>query len=136
MREGVPFAEIYYKPTAFVAGRTGERLKFVEAMGKRAVCAAGIASPKSFFLTVKKLGLEVVETLSFPDHHSFSPSDIERIKSSADTHQAVIIVTEKDIVKLRRIMDDERLYYLRVDVHFSSGREEITHLIDAAINPS
>ena len=47
----------------------------------------------------------------FPDHHAYSDADFEVLD-----HQAVILVTEKDAVKLRS-MDLPQLWYLKISIN-------------------
>ena len=56
---------------------------------------AGIGDPNRFFLHLTRLGMKVLPH-PFPDHHAFTPQDLE---FAAD---APVVMTEKDAVKLRR----------------------------------
>ena len=56
---------------------------------------AGIGDPNRFFLHLARLGLKVLPH-PFPDHHSFTPRDLEFAGDAA------VVMTEKDAVKLRR----------------------------------
>lgn len=57
---------------------------------------AGIGQPQKFYQTLSHLGLNVQETLSFPDHHVYQVTDFPN-------PQGVFVVTEKDAVKLKNI---------------------------------
>ena len=63
--------------------------------GKRVFAFAGLADNDQFF---RSIGLELAGTRSFPDHHRYSPADIDAIKSAANG--APIVTTEKDAVKI------------------------------------
>jgi tetraacyldisaccharide 4'-kinase len=65
---------------------------------------AGIGNPRRFFATLQKLGLDCPAT-AFPDHHAFKKADLP----ASD----IILVTEKDAVKLARLKDD-RIWVLPV----------------------
>ena len=74
--------------------RDGEPVD-ARSLGNEPVTAfAGIAGPERFFETVRSLGLNVVGTKSFPDHHPFRPAEIA---SLGNGHR---ITTEKDAVRL------------------------------------
>ena len=45
----------------------------------------------------------------------------------------IIITTEKDIVKMRRVVEDERLLFLEVKVKFLSGQEQIEQRLDQVL---
>jgi tetraacyldisaccharide 4'-kinase len=69
--------------------------------GKTVVAFSAIARPAAFTSQLKTLGASVAEHRSFPDHHWYSPSDIEALRELQVRHSAsVIITTEKDAVKL------------------------------------
>ncbi len=80
--------------------KTGQRL--MEGLAVTAMCAIG--QPQQFydFLT----GYEVANTITFDDHHQYTPIDIVDISGS-------IITTEKDAVKLARF-DQDNIYALRL----------------------
>jgi tetraacyldisaccharide 4''-kinase len=60
------------------------------------VAVAGIARPRRMLASLKRLGLRVETFITFPDHHCYSPRDVERL---AAMHLPVV-TTEKDAVKL------------------------------------
>jgi tetraacyldisaccharide 4'-kinase len=68
----------------------------------RVLAVAGIARPHRFFHDLAASGWNVVETMSFPDHHWFSRRDLDRIAAVARSSHAVILTTEKDAVRLER----------------------------------
>ena len=69
--------------------------------GARVVAFAGIANPQRFFNLLGKLGADVAETITLPDHHAFTEKDAERIIALAWRHGALPVTTEKDRVRLR-----------------------------------
>ena len=44
--------------------------------------------------------------------------------ATANALDAVLLVTEKDIVKMRRYADPESLFFLEIEVAFAQGEEE------------
>lgn len=68
--------------------------------GQRIYAFAGIAHPEKFFATLADLGAEVVATASFPDHHLYEPSEIARVQRAARQEGALLVTTEKDLVRL------------------------------------
>lgn len=63
--------------------------------GQAVHAVAGIGNPGRFFAHLRRLGLEVTEH-PFPDHHAFTPADLEFGDGRA------VIMTEKDAIKCRR----------------------------------
>lgn len=70
---------------------------FVPPIG-RAFAFAGLANNAQFFDALRRSGVELTGTLSFPDHHRYTAADLERIRKAAAGHP--ILTTEKDEVKL------------------------------------
>ena len=74
------------------------------ADGNRVVGVAGIAWPARFFDALRMQGYKVVRELSFPDHHWYTKSDLERIGAAVRATGAdLIATTEKDAVRLPRL---------------------------------
>lgn len=93
-----------------IAARYGTRLPLLKAevrpkdtpqlKGRRLVAFAGIGRPEKFFATLRAQGAELVEQLSFADHHPYRPDEIAAIQDMAARAQARPITTEKDAVRL------------------------------------
>jgi tetraacyldisaccharide-1-P 4'-kinase len=84
---------------------------------KRILAFCGIARPERFAALLKKEGIHPVETLTFPDHHSYSRRSIARIKDLlAKSGVDAAVTTEKDAVKLGTIQACRELplYYLKI----------------------
>jgi tetraacyldisaccharide 4'-kinase len=73
-------------------------------MTKRCHALAGIGNPSRFFHTLQSLGLQCPCT-AFPDHYVFQKADLPASE--------IILVTEKDAVKLKGLKDD-RIWVLPV----------------------
>lgn len=68
--------------------------------GQRVLAFAGLADNEQFFGSLKAAGAEIVETISFEDHHRYSPADEERILARASALDLLPVTTAKDRVKL------------------------------------
>ncbi len=98
-----------------VATRESAVLK--AGLEKRILAFSGIARPERFAALLKKEGILPVETLTFPDHHSYSRGSIARIKDLlAKSGVEAAVTTEKDAVKLETIpaCRELPLYYLKI----------------------
>ena len=73
-----------------------ERQPLKAFAGQRVHAVAGIGDPNRFFLHLGKAGLKVVPH-PFPDHHPFTPRDLEFGDGLP------VLLTEKDAVKLRSV---------------------------------
>jgi tetraacyldisaccharide 4'-kinase len=71
-----------------------ERQPLKAFSGKKVHAVAGIGDPGRFFAHLASAGLQVVPH-PFPDHHPFTPQDLEF------GDEAPVLMTEKDAVKLR-----------------------------------
>jgi len=96
-----PIVFARYEATNFYSLNDGTTIALRSLYGVKALALSGIANPSSFEETLKELGVEIVERKHFPDHHTYSQDDIERLKemftkSGADW----VITTEKDAIKL------------------------------------
>ena len=85
---------------------------------------AGIAKPKSFFDFLKNNN---DTSLTFPDHHHFTVSDILTIKSKAI--DSLIVTTEKDYVRLKNSIPNNQLFYLPIKTSFISDRISFDSII-------
>ena len=86
--------------------------------GKRVLAFAGIGHPKKFFDTLSDLGTDLVATRAFPDHHSYTSHDFHALCNAASTHDAVLVTTEKDAVRLDPDMR-QRVHILPVAVSWN-----------------
>ena len=71
-----------------------ERQPLKALAGQKVHAVAGIGDPERFFQHLTKAGVKVVPH-PFPDHHPFTPRDLEF------GDDAPVLLTEKDAVKLR-----------------------------------
>tara|TARA_Y100000591_G_scaffold328137_1_gene353951 strand:- start:508 stop:1458 length:951 start_codon:yes stop_codon:yes gene_type:complete len=93
---------------------------------------SGIGNPDSFKNLLKTYNFKIVKEITFPDHYKYTKKDIEKIKISADSHNAKIITTQKDYVKIK----DFNIYdikFLEIDLEFEE-KEKLTSFIKRKIN--
>ena len=90
----------------------------------------GIASPRQMIEDLTPL-CSNIKPLTFGDHHSFTPSDVDRINSvfAAMPQPKMIVTTEKDatrLIALEGLGDDVRssIYALPVKISFMLEQEE------------
>ena len=78
-----------------------EEVKAESLKRKKVIAFCGIAQPERFLSLLKREGIAPLSFLTFPDHHPFPPSSIEKILDSCKRSGAeAVIMTEKDAVKL------------------------------------
>lgn len=128
---GVEYAEVGFRPNGFYNSNYNLVFDVNQIRGKKVICLAGVANPRSFFKLLEDLGAEVIVTESFPDHHFFKPEEIHSLLSYAKNEDAYLVTTEKDMVRIKKIVEDEIILFLEVDLHFLSGEDKTTSLIDS-----
>lgn len=69
-------------------------------MRARYIAFAGIGRPQKFFDTLQELNVKVVGTAPFPDHHVYDTHNLTVLADWARRERAVLITTEKDLIKL------------------------------------
>lgn len=127
----IQFAEVAFRPNGFYNSAYDMVYTLDQIRGRKVICVAGVANPKSFFKLLEDLGAEVLVTESFPDHHFFKPDEINSLLSYAKSEDALLVTTEKDIVRIKKIVNDENIVFLEVDIHFLSGEAETKKIIDS-----
>lgn len=90
-----------------------KKIAVSEIKGVDKLLIAGIAKPKPFFSFLQD---ENSICSTFPDHHNFTPKDILEIKSIS--LNKIIITTEKDYVRLKESILEDKLYYLPIKSKF------------------
>jgi tetraacyldisaccharide 4'-kinase len=129
--QGVQIAEVGFRPNGFYNSAYNLVYSLDEIRNRKVICVAGIANPKSFFKLLEDLGAEILVTESFPDHHFFKLDEINALLSYAKSEDALIVTTEKDIVRIKKIINDESIVFLEVDIHFISGEQETKDIVDS-----
>jgi tetraacyldisaccharide 4'-kinase len=81
--------------------------------GRRVLAFAGIGDPEKFFATLAQAGIVAPVTLGFPDHHRYSPDEIQDLRARAAADDLLLLTTEKDHA---RLSGDETVAMLAGDV--------------------
>ncbi len=92
--------------------------------GKKVVAFCGIARPERFSLLLEEEGISPLDFLTFPDHHPYPSSSIEKIVNVCEsTGASTLITTEKDAVKLTHSFDRFNIipYYLKMELDIEPG---------------
>jgi len=71
------------------------------------IAFAGIGRPQKFFDMLTSAELTLVESIAFADHYSYHAADEQRLRQLQAEHNAVLMTTEKDAVKLSADMQAE-----------------------------
>lgn len=95
----------------------GDQGSGIEDQGVLAV--AGIAHPERFVQSLRDGGWNVVDTMTFADHHRYSAKDLEAIASKmAKAGAGVVFTTDKDAVRFQALSLSFPLYRVPLVVEF------------------
>ena len=101
----------------------------LDGLGENPLLVTGIASPKQMEYDLRK-HIPQFEVMSFPDHHHFTPQDIEAIRKQAAGR--TIITTEKDATRLHGL---DNMKVIPIEVEFIDGKQqEFDQLITDFVN--
>ncbi|HVP66140.1 MAG TPA: tetraacyldisaccharide 4'-kinase [Anaeromyxobacteraceae bacterium] len=103
--------------------------------GARVGLLTGVARPESVAATVESLGASVVSRSDHPDHHRFSPEDVDAAIGAAFRAGATwLLTTEKDAVRLPTDRaSDDRLRVLRIDIELLRGADVVESALSEAL---
>ena len=97
--------------------------------GARVLAFAGIGTPQKFFRMLESIGARLVGTRSFPDHHAYRPREIERLQAHARAEGAMLVTTEKDIVRLPPLRSGgPRVHAIGVRMTFRDEASILRHI--------
>jgi len=116
------------------------KIEIPQLTRKRVFAFCGIGNPDAFLATVKKLGLDCPDYMTFNDHHRYTRQCLNNIYRKAENCGAnLLLTTEKDFTKLAGLLDKQTsepplpLAYLAVELKFLTGLEQLKLLIDRTI---
>ena len=87
--------------------------------GSNVLAVSGIANPDRFITSLKDAGWNVVDSMTFADHHRYSPKDLDAIASKMTTAGAqAVFTTDKDAVRFELLAPSFPLYRVPLVVEF------------------
>lgn len=125
--------KIAYQKVYFTRNAATEPLSLFETdntlkSGDKVVVMSGIGNPKAFVRSLRSR-FNVVGNIRFPDHHTYTVADMQRVAEELEKSEgAMLLTTEKDAVKMRRSrrvpeIVRQRLFYLPVKMEFLEGSD-------------
>ena len=116
---------------------TGEVRPLEFLRGLKIGALSGIAVPESFEQALAALGAVLKITQSYAEHHRYSLKEIERfVRRCARRNVDAVITTEKDAVRIPRIMNPEvPILYMRVEIEILAGQETWSRLVERLTQP-
>ncbi len=118
-----------------VTAYPGGRANAPAALRHRALMAfAGLARPEVFTATLEELGADLKGLRTFPDHHAYSPAELDRLAAAARSLGAEgLVTTGKDWARLGERWDEELpLWVLEVEARIEDV-EPVLELLDRSL---
>lgn len=92
----------------------------------------GIAHPDKFRCSLESSGLNIAGLDSYPDHHPYTAEDIDNLKKKAAAHNARLITTAKDAM---RLTPDGSFDILPIALHWDKDSgDQMSKLIQTAMS--
>lgn len=126
-----PFVKFRYKVVGVQRAVADVTVSSDVVRGMKLVAFSGIGNHDAFIQELHKNGLAPTSDMRFPDHHTYSESDMSSLAAFTRAMAADgCITTEKDIVRLRSNKESTQgffteipVFYLRIEVEILEGKE-------------
>lgn len=124
------------------AKSTGNKeISLEQLRGKKIFAFCGIGNPNAFLNTIKTLGVELVGSKTYNDHHHYTEACLADIYEQAGHLNAdLILTTQKDWTKLVKQLNDRTagpkditFAYLVIELKFLAGEDKLRGLIEDAL---
>ena len=111
--------------------RARRNIQFLLPMS-RVVAFCGIARHEQFFSSLRKLGMDLADTIRFSDHHYYDQKDIDfLLRAKAETGAKGFITTEKDAINLGHLISQLRTFEAAgLDLELENPAHAIQILLD------
>jgi len=132
---GIPVLESVHEPLYFEDFVTGEKYQAGEIANKRLLSLCSLADPLSFEKSLKKLNLEPVKKVRFPDHYIYKSKDIGWLNDFIKKENIdFIATTEKDWVRLpKEARISTPVLCLIMDFKITKSGEILDKMIDKVL---
>ena len=126
--------ELAHVPKTLLAA-SGKQASLESLAGRPVVAFCGLGNPAGFRRTLAQGGWRLVDFREFPDHHVYTPRDLDRLADWARRHGAeAVLCTRKDLVKLDGdCLGITPLWAVSVDLEILEGREVLERRLEAML---
>lgn len=124
----------------------GEEISIDQLQDKKIFAFCGIGNPKSFLITIRKLGVDLEGSRVYNDHHHYTVTDVVDIYEEARyLNVDLMLTTHKDWTKTALLLPQAmsicgnkpaevektaRLAYLAIELKFTAGEDKLKQLIE------
>lgn len=131
----IPILESIHQPLYFEDGFSSKKYQPEELIHKKLLSLSSLADPLSFEESLRKLGLNTVKKIRFPDHYIYKTKDIAWLSSIAKKENIdFIVTTEKDWVRFPK---DSKISVptlcLVIDFKIIKGEEILDNLLNQVL---
>ncbi|MBI5759588.1 MAG: tetraacyldisaccharide 4'-kinase [Planctomycetales bacterium] len=102
VRSDLPVIDLGFPPLRLI-NASGQTTDLTSLRHQSVVAFCGIGHPAAFFAMLAREQFDIRDTRAFPDHHDFTSTDETELSRWVEASSATaVVVTQKDLVKLRR----------------------------------
>jgi tetraacyldisaccharide 4'-kinase len=102
-----------------------QQLPLLDLNEKKVVAFSALANNEQFFRSLEPHGANLVAKRGFRDHHRYSTGDLSTLKALAAQHEALLVTTEKDWVKI----NDPEIAFIEAYAELDKPDELLQHLL-------
>lgn len=102
---------------------------------RRVYAFCGIGNPDSLVKTLESIGANVVRSRFYPDHHRYTPLEVNQLTAEAKEFMAdAMVTTEKDGRRLNADDFELTLAVVKVDLEIVKGEEHVDEILTRLIH--
>jgi tetraacyldisaccharide 4'-kinase len=119
-------AETAHAPRMLISAGGGQT-PLDEIWDQPVAAFCGVGNPAGFRHTLEQCGCQLAGFREFPDHHRYTPRDVDWLTRWAEELDAsAVVCTCKDLVKLAvDRLGDKPLWAVRIEIEFLSGQSAL-----------
>lgn len=136
IKKDQPHFWVQFVPRSFYYVKEKKNLDLHELNGQKAIAFCGIGQPGQFKKDLEKLGIDVVKSYYYPDHHAYSKGDLLHILDwYKNSKSQWIITTAKDYYRLvaaqtaHDFMSKLPFVILKGHIKLENGMDELMAII-------
>lgn len=138
-------AESIHNPCYFIEiadwykGIQDKNYPLTDLEGRDVLAFSAIGNPSSFEQTLSDIGLHIVDTVRYPDHHDYGVLEMQSVTERAVAKNAyALVTTAKDAVKIPTEFiysdRDRPLYILGMEIKITDGEDALRRQLVEVIN--
>ena len=103
----------------------------IEEVKQKVVGVSGISDNQAFKSHLES-NFDIIKFYGFADHHDYKTSEIDKIIEILAYHDAMLVTTEKDFIKLLNFKNliAKSCFYLPIEIKFISGQSAFLKLVE------